>query len=118
MPKKKYDQTSDYTFDSALKTIQNTNRHSSKGDKMLDKNGGGKGKILNGGYQSAHYIHPVLFKACVHYFLSNLYFSLNDSPSKTMKIFFISSKKLFSFSRYSNFCISVFPFFSPCQPLL
>ena len=26
---------------------------------------------------------------------------------------FISSKKLFSFSRYSNFCISVFPYFSP-----
>ena len=26
-----------------------------------------------------------LIKACVHYFLSNLYFSLNDSPSKTMK---------------------------------
>ena len=24
-------------------------------------------------------------KACVHYFLSNFYFSLNDSPSKTMK---------------------------------
>ena len=28
-----------------------------------------------------------------------------------LKMFFISSKKLFSFSRYSNFCISVFPFF-------
>ena len=24
-------------------------------------------------------------KACVRYFLSNFYFSLNDSPSKTMK---------------------------------
>ena len=24
-------------------------------------------------------------KACVHYFLSNFYFSPNDSPSKTMK---------------------------------
>ena len=23
--------------------------------------------------------------ACVHYFLSNFYFSANDSPSKTMK---------------------------------
>ena len=30
----------------------------------------------------------VLFKACVRYFLSNLYFSLNDSPKKTMKIVF------------------------------
>ena len=25
------------------------------------------------------------FKACIHYFLLNFYFSLNDSPSKTMK---------------------------------
>ena len=32
---------------------------------------------------------------------------------KLWKMFFISSKKLFSFSRYSNFCIFVFsPFFS------
>ena len=30
-------------------------------------------------------------------------FSPNDTPSKTMKNIFISSKKLFSFSRYSNF---------------
>ena len=34
------------------------------------------------------------------------------------QMLFISSKKLFSFSRYSNFCISIFPSFSPCQPLL
>ena len=37
---------------------------------------------------------------------------------KIWKVFFVSSEKLFSFSRYSNFCISVFPSFSPCQPLL
>ena len=30
-------------------------------------------------------------------------FSPNDSPSKTVKMFFISSKKLFPFSRHSNF---------------
>ena len=36
-------------------------------------------------------------------------FSPNDSPSETMKIFFISSKKLFLFSRYSIFC-NFFPF--------
>ena len=57
-----------------------------------------------------------LIKPFVHYFLSNFYISSNDSPSKTM--FFISSKKLFLFSRYSIFCISIFPSFSPCQPLL
>ena len=32
---------------------------------------------------------------------------------KLWKIFFISSKKLFSFSRYSNFCNPVFPSFFP-----
>ena len=37
-------------------------------------------------------------------------FSPNDNHSKTMKMFFISSKKLFSFSRYSHFCI-FFPSF-------
>ena len=36
---------------------------------------------------------------------------------KLWKMFFISSKKLFSLSRYSNFCISVFPSISPWQPL-
>ena len=34
------------------------------------------------------------------------------------KLFFISSKKLFLFLRYSNFSISVFPSSSPCQTLL
>ena len=33
-------------------------------------------------------------------------------------MFSISSKKLFLFSRYSNFCIFAFPSFSPSQPLL
>ena len=60
-----------------------------------------------------------IVKACVHYFLSNFYFSQNDGPSKTKKKnFFISTKMLFSFSRYSNFCIFAFPYFFPCQPLL
>ena len=37
---------------------------------------------------------------------------------KLWKMFFISSKKLFLFSRYSNFSISILPSFSPCRPLL
>ena len=37
-------------------------------------------------------------------------FSSNYRPSKTEKCFFISSKKLFSFSRYSIFC-NFFPSF-------
>ena len=36
---------------------------------------------------------------------------------KLGKMFFISYKKLFSFLRYSNFCIFVFLSFSFCQPL-
>ena len=37
---------------------------------------------------------------------------------KLWKMLFISSKKLFLFSRYSIFCISVLPSFSTCPPLL
>ena len=37
---------------------------------------------------------------------------------KLWQMFFISPKKLFSFSRYSSFCIFFFPSFFPCQPLL
>ena len=37
-------------------------------------------------------------------------FLSNVRPSKTMKMLFISSKKLFSFSRYSNFCNFSLPF--------
>ena len=37
---------------------------------------------------------------------------------KLWKMFFISSKKHFSFLRYLNFCIFVFPLFFPSQPLL
>ena len=35
-----------------------------------------------------------------------------------MKDGFYSFKKILSFSRYSNFCISIFPSFSFCQPLV
>ena len=57
-------------------------------------------------------------KACVLYFHQIFIFWPHDSPSKTMKNAFISSKQLFSFSRYPNFCITVLPPFSACQPLL
>ena len=36
---------------------------------------------------------------------------------KLWKMFFISSKKLFSFSRYSHFCIFVFPSFFPLSAI-
>ena len=47
---------------------------------------------------------------------TNHYF--NPCLQKLWKILFISSKNLFLFSRYSNFWISVLPFFSTCQQLL
>ena len=40
------------------------------------------------------------------------------SPLKTMKKLFILSKKLFSFSRYSNFCIFILSSFSPYPSLV
>ena len=57
-----------------------------------------------------------VLKACVRYFLSIFCFSPNDSPSETVKNVFISSKKLFSFLRYSNFCIFLLPSFFPVSP--
>ena len=57
------------------------------------------------------------FKVCQKLFI-NFLFSPNDSPSKTMKNVFISSKNLFLLLRYSCFCIFVFLSFFPCQPLL
>ena len=52
------------------------------------------------------------FKACVRYFFKTFYFSPNES-FKTYERFFISSKKLFSFSRYSIFVFSPSPIFLP-----
>ena len=54
--------------------------------------------------------------------VSNIFYQIFISHQiialqKLRKILFVSPKKLFSFSRYSNFCISIFPSFSPCQPL-
>ena len=54
--------------------------------------------ILQSFYHKIH-LHV---KACVHYFLSNFYFSSNDSPSKTMKnVFYFSFKFLY-------FCLPLF----------
>ena len=47
-----------------------------------------------------------------------LFFHQMIAFQKLWKMLFISSKKLFSFSRYSIFCISVLPSFLTCWPLL
>ena len=49
-------------------------------------------------------IERFLLKLVPAIFYQIFIFSLNDSPLKTMKNFFISCKKLFLFSRHSNFC--------------
>ena len=54
---------------------------------------------------------PFVFKACVRYFLSNLYFLPNDSPSKTMKNVFLSHLK----SSFRSWDIQIFVF--PSSPL-
>ena len=54
-------------------------------------------------------------KTCVRYFS---FFHQMIALQKLWKMLFISSKKLFSFSRCSNFRISVVPSLSPCRPLL
>ena len=47
------------------------------------------------------------------YFYQIIIFHRMIGLQKLWKMFFISSKKLFSFSRYSNFCVFVFPSFFP-----
>ena len=54
-------------------------------------------------------------KACVCYFLSNFYFSSNDSSSKTMKFFFYFIYKalfILEIFRFLYFCL---PLFFPCH---
>ena len=54
-----------------------------------------------------------VFKTFACYFLTNFYFSPNDSPSKTMKdVSYFILKSLFVL-RYSIFGISIFLFFIP-----
>ena len=57
-------------------------------------------------------------KACVCYFHQFFFFHQTIALQKLWKMLFISSKKPFSFSRNSIFCISALPFFSTCQLLL
>ena len=60
----------------------------------------------------------LLFKAMSAIFIKFLFFHQMIALQKLWKMLFISSKKLFSFSRYSIFCISVIPPFSTCGPSL
>ena len=57
-------------------------------------------------------------KACIHYFLSNFYFSPNDSPSKTMKNVFYFIQKARFIPEILKLLYLHLPLFFPCQPLL
>ena len=61
-----------------------------------------------------HRTYLKLVSATFHNFFI---FNQMTALQKLWKMFFISSKKFFLFLKYSNFCISVFSSFSPCQPL-
>ena len=59
-----------------------------------------------------------LLKACVHYFLSNFYFSPNDSPSKTMKnVFYFIEKALFVLKIF-KFLYFPLPLFFPLSVIV
>ena len=57
-------------------------------------------------------------KACFCYFYQIFVFHQMITLQKLWKMFFSSSKKLFSFLRYSIFCIFLFSSFSPSRSLL
>ena len=59
-------------------------------------------------------IYDWLLKACVCFFSSDFYFSTKWESLKDYEKYFFSSKKLFSFSRYSIFC-NFFPSFPNFQ---
>ena len=64
----------------------------------------------------------IVLKLVTAIFCEKFFFSPNDRPLKTTKnVFFISSKNLFSLSRFQICVFSSSPLFlsfSPCQPLL
>ena len=61
---------------------------------------------------------PPILKLVSAIFYQVFIFHQMIALQKLWKKFFISSKKLFSFLRYLNFCIFVFPSFFSYQPLL
>ena len=62
--------------------------------------------------KKSHFQPKQLLKLVSAIFYQILIFHHMIVLQKLWKMFFISSKKLFSFLRYSNFCIFVFPSFS------
>ena len=70
-------------------------------------------------YQLLGLVFPeiIKLKACVFYFLSKFYFSLNHSPSKTMKNVFYFIWKAYFILELFRFLYFHLPLFFPCQSL-
>ena len=64
-------------------------------------------------FQMCYCVPYRTFKACVRYFLSQFYFSLNNSPSKTMKNFLFHLKSSFRSRDIQIFVFLSSPLFSP-----
>ena len=77
---------------------------------MLDWNSGRKKFQIEWSFES-NLRSSGFFKACAHnFFIKCLFFHQMIAHQKLWKMFFTSSKKLFSFSRYSSFVIFSLPF--------
>ena len=66
-------------------------------------------------HKKCHNIQKCSKKVCVRYFV---FFHQMRVLQKLREMLFIPSKKFISFLKYSNFCISVLPSFSPSRALL
>ena len=76
------------------------------------------GKSCKNVHQKLYPYQNPFLKLVSAIFSKFLFFHQMIALQKPWKMLFISSKKLFLFSRYSIFCISVLPSFSTCRPLL
>ena len=75
--------------------------------------------VIEKNISSYSYLPINLLKTCVRYFFYQIcIFHQMIALQKLWKTFFISSEKLFSFSRYSVVSKFVVPSLFPCQPLL
>ena len=62
------------------------------------------GNFLDGNFPGGTFLEPFFLKVRLPPFKKICFICFNESPLKSLKMHFISSLKLFSFSRYLNFC--------------
>ena len=79
--------------------------------KCYQKTCGRNSKSTKNKKYGRNYARCTTLKLVPAIFIKFLFFHQTIALQKLWKMIFISSKKLFSFSRYSIFCVSVLPFF-------